>query len=608
MPIVTLNRDRLFARLGQTFASDDDFQDLCFDFGIELDDVTSEREMIRKQKGDAAIATDNLDDSVLYKLDIPANRYDLLCMEGIARALRIFLEKENAPTYNLVVPPQDQRVQIRVKPATKQVRQYVVGAILRDVNMTQEVYDSFLDLQDQLHRNVCRKRTLVAIGTHDLDKIQGPFRYDAKAPKDIKFQALKETEEMTAEELFAAYKSRPVCPLKPYLSIIQDSPVFPVIYDANDAVLSLPPIINGDRSKMTLATRNVLIECTATDLTRAKIVVNTLCAMFSEHCKEAFTVEAVDIVYEGDNERTELSPCLESTEFRTTVEFINKGNGTDIDPETTCKLLNKMQLPSEHVGDGALLVRAPVTRSDIIHPVDIQEDVAIAFGYNNIEFTKPKRQTTGKPLPINHLGDFMRQACAEAGFTEALTWTLLSEKDNFTLLRRENDGSAVRIGKAAFAEFEMCRTTMLPGLLRALQSSVGRVPLPLRLFECGDVVLRDDAEETGARNRRKLGAIFCGKSAGFEIIHALADRILQLNRVTFRASNDTSAPPSDLNSVYSLQESHSPTFFPGRQANIVRNGQVVGQFGILHPEVARDFKIPQDVLVSALEMDIEAFL
>jgi phenylalanyl-tRNA synthetase beta chain len=79
--------------------------------------------------------------------------------------------------------------------------------------------------------------------------------------------------------------------LKQYLHIIRDSPVYPVIYDANRVVLSMPPIINGDHSKITLDTKNVFIECTATDLTKAKIVLDMCITMFSEYCDQPFTVE-----------------------------------------------------------------------------------------------------------------------------------------------------------------------------------------------------------------------------------------------------------------------------------------------------------------------------
>lgn len=74
-----------------------------------------------------------------------------------------------------------------------------------------------------------------------------------------------------------------------YLPIIRDSPVYPIIYDKDDHVLSFPPIINSERSKITLNTRNVFIDLTATDMTKLNIVTNIVVTMFSEYCEEPFT-------------------------------------------------------------------------------------------------------------------------------------------------------------------------------------------------------------------------------------------------------------------------------------------------------------------------------
>lgn len=181
-----------------------------------------------------------------------------------------------------------------ITPSTAQIRPHAVAAVLRNIKFTQDSYTSFIDLQDKLHQNICRKRTLVAIGTHDLDTIKGPFTFDAKSPKDIKFKPLNQDKEMNAEELMELYSTH--AQLKAYLPIIRDSPVYPVIYDSNGIVLSMPPIINGDHSKITLNTKNVFIECTATDLTKAKIVLDTIVCMFSAHCAEPFIVESCEIV------------------------------------------------------------------------------------------------------------------------------------------------------------------------------------------------------------------------------------------------------------------------------------------------------------------------
>jgi phenylalanyl-tRNA synthetase beta chain len=156
------------------------------------------------------------------------SRYDLLCIEGIARALRVFLEKTKAPQYKLVYPPGGESKVLTVtcspevsllpnsakqspthhQSKTKKIRPYFACAILRNVKFTPRSYDSFMDLQEKLHQNLCRRRQLVAIGTHDLDTLKQPFRYEARSPKDIKFVPLGKAKAYTAEELMTVYEVR----------------------------------------------------------------------------------------------------------------------------------------------------------------------------------------------------------------------------------------------------------------------------------------------------------------------------------------------------------------------------------------------------------------
>lgn len=343
MPTVDVLRDRLFDMLGQKY-TDDEFQNLCFEFGIELDEVTSEKEMREKEVG-ASEETSGLSEDAIYKIDIPANRYDLLCIEGIASALRIFLQKDNRAEFKVVTPPPEKIITMKVRAETKAVRPYVVCAVLRDVTFDQARYESFIALQDKLHKNICRERTLVAIGTHDLDTVQAPFTYEALAPTKIQFQPLSETKEFDAKELFPYYRQKANCKLVPYLPIIESSPVYPVIYDSKRVVCSLPPIINGEHSKIKLSTKNVFIECTATDHTKANIVLNTVIAMFSRYCRDPFSVESVRVEYEGTGE-VKTYPNMQPTKFVTDAKYINSRVGINETAESMAKLLTKMSLPA----------------------------------------------------------------------------------------------------------------------------------------------------------------------------------------------------------------------------------------------------------------------
>lgn len=611
MPTVTVNRELLFKTLTKSF-TDDEFRDLCFAYGIELDDVTSMKEMLMRDTG---VVDNNVSDDVVYKIDVPANRYDLLCLEGLARSLRIFLGIEPMSQFTVTKPQQMQTM--IVKHETNQIRPFVVCAILRNITFDSHSYNSFLDLQDKLHHNICRKRTLVAIGTHDLDTISGPFEYHAKNPETITFHPLMEEKEFRADQLLHYYEFEKVnSKLKPFCKIINKSPVYPVIYDANGVVLSLPPIINGNHSKISINTKNVFIECTATDMTKAQIVLNMMITMFSPYCKEAFNVEGVNVVYENPefSKYNGVTPDLTPRTVTANADYVNRGIGINIPVTKMAELLTRMSLPAEaNVDKNELTVFIPPTRPDILHACDVMEDVAVAYGFNNLKPCIPPTPSEGRQQPINKLSDLMRENLAQAGYTEALTWALCSIEENFTHLRKPDDGTlAVKVSNPKTAEFQLVRTNLVGGLLKTLSANQAFLNLPIRLFEVSDISLLDASTDIGARNERRLAALYCGSTSGFEEIHGILDRVMELNRARF-AHEDKSirdkarkSDKKDERPVYDIVASSDDTFFPGRRADITLNGTKIGTFGVIHPEVLLNFGIPNPC--SAVELNVEALL
>mmetsp|Transcript_19300 Transcript_19300/g.24904 ORF Transcript_19300/g.24904 Transcript_19300/m.24904 type:complete len:640 (-) Transcript_19300:40-1959(-) len=639
MPTLSVEKELLFVQIGRTY-TDHDFDELCFEFGVELDEITSAREEAEKSSGFTLSAKqlEAYSDAILYKVDVPANRYDLLCIEGLSRAIRIFLGDVDAPKYEFSGDPV---CTMTVKKAnTDKIRPFVVCAVLRDVTFNQERYNSFIDLQDQLHRNLCRQRTLVAIGTHDLDSVKAPFFYDAREPKDIKFVPLTPADKgaFVSSDLLKFYETDPTAKhLKPYVSIIKDSPVYPVILDSNETVMSLPPIINGDHSKITLDTKNVFIECTATDLTKANIVLDTVVTMFSEYCAKPFSVEPVLVQFEdesGSIVNSYVTPALSTRQEQATVEFCNSLIGINLSAEEMKALCNKVQLgPAELLEDGKILsVTVPPTRSDILHPVDIAEDIGIAFGYNNITKRIPTTSTVGGEFGLNHFGDLLREEIGRAGYIEVLTHGLCSIRDNFTALRRPVS-AAVSLSNPANVEYQVIRTTLLPGLLKTLQhNKSASFTGGFKLFEISDVVLPDSetvVTETvvGARNSRRVCAVYAGPTSGFEIIHGLVDRIMTLTEV---APDPSYAGPGALRgdeekfrvsregwmykivALDSEADDNGKTYFPGRAAAIMLStpekpeSTQIGTFGILHPEVLENFDIQYPS--SCVELDLEALM
>eukprot|EP00850_Spirogloea_muscicola_P021335 SM000245S08174 [mRNA] locus=s245:26566:32992:+ [translate_table: standard] len=674
MPTIGVGRDNLFRALGRTY-TEDEFDELCFEFGIELDDVTTEKAIIRKEKHLDDEEAD-ADEEVIYKIEVPANRYDLLCLEGLARALRIFLSTESTPEFRLAAGPPP--LQMTVLPETALIRPFIVCAALRGVSFDQTSYDSFIELQDRLHQNICRRRTLVSIGTHDLAKVQEPFTYEqALPPMDINFVPLKQTRSFNGMELMEFYKSDNK--LKKFLHIIADSPVFPVVLDKNrhggwldldivEAVLSLPPIINGALSAMSASTRDVLLEVTALDLTKANIVLNTMASgalpadhassrfssmelhaegcgrtiarlgsgfgesggclsltwgnvadviadglsqpvrhspeghcltlalhflqvtMFAQLCKRPFEVEPV-VVVEADGTSTS-TPNLSMKFIEVDNAYINGHIGIKQRASEAASLLTRMQLPSTAIDEGGvdgfggrLRVSVPPTRSDVLHACDVME-VPSAYC------------CSGRLGDNENLNASLWLQVAQAGFTEVLTFSLISLAENFQMMNRPNDGAtAVKISNPRSSEFEVVRSSLLPGMLKTLSHNK-EAPRPVKLFEVSDVARLDPSKDVGACNLRHMVASFCGLTSGFEVIHGLVDRVMEVAGV---------GPLSEeLPQGYYIKASQQGEFFPGRQADIICRGQKIGTFGVIHPEILEKFDILDPC--TAMELDVSELL
>lgn len=510
-------------------------------------------------------------------------------MEGLARALKAFIAKDSElqlPKYTVNVP--EQIATISVAPETAQVRPVVVGAILRNITFTQASYESFIDLQDKIHNGIGRRRQIVSMGTHDLDTVKGPFTYEAVPPQRISFIPLNQDALVDGLGMMSLYENDNK--LKKFLPIIRDSPVYPVVYDSERTVISVPPIINSDHSKITLNTKNVFIEVTATDETKAMVALNTICVEFSRYCANPYSVEAVKIVYPDG--RTVITPDFSCRPEVVSVDYVNRCTGLSLSAAEMAILLKRMFVEAEAKSEKELLVHVPPHRSDIFHACDVMEDVAIAYGFNRIPKSIPKASTIGAAFPLNKLTDLLRREVALTGFTEVLTLTLCSHKENFDFLKRADPGNeAVVLSNPKTIEYEVVHTSLVPEILKTIASNK-RLPLPIKIFQIADVVLQDSSRDVGARNERRLCAAICDLTSGFEVIHGLLDRVFQMVGV---------APSS-----YSVRPSEISMYFPGRQAEVLFNDKVIGSFGIVHPEVLEKFEVPN--VVSLLEINIEPFL
>jgi phenylalanyl-tRNA synthetase beta chain len=397
-----------------------------------------------------------------------------------------------------------------------------------------------------------------------LSTIQAPFTYEALPPKDIVFAPLNRPGEvMDGIKLFEVLSEDRH--LNKYLPIIKDSPVYPVILDKNRTVCSLPPIINGEHSKITLATRDIFIDMTATDEARLENALNILVAMFCEYCAEPFTIEPIKVVYPDGT--SSIQPKLAPRKTTARLSYINSCTGLSLDTTQVSKFLNRMgheARPSSSNPKEIVEVEIPSTRPDVLHECDLMEDVAVAYGFDNLPRRFPSTNTVAAPLPINKLSDLIRRECAYSGWTEVLPLILCSRDENFSSLRKKDDGSAITLENPKTAEYQVVRTSLLPGMLKTIREN-SKHSLPMRTFEVSDVAFKDEVTDPQrcARNERHVTAVYTNKSANFEIVHGLLDRLMRSLDVPHIGAGDKSTRKG-----YYLKASDNPTYFPGRAASI----------------------------------------
>lgn len=371
---------------------------------------------------------------------------------------------------------------------------------------------------------------------------------------------------------------------------------------------------------------------TATDKTKLDIVVMLMATMFAEYCKVPFEVEPVKIHLPDGT--SVITPNVEPRRTTASHSYINAATGLNLSREEWSKLLTRMSLaasPSPSDPD-VLDVLVPCTRPDILHECDIMEDAAIAYGYNNLPTSMAGSATVAKPNPINKLGDILRKECAQAGWTEALPYILCSHDENYKWLKREDPGGeCIRLANPKTLEFQVVRTSLIPGLLKTARENKS-VPLPLKVFEVSDVAFQRLELDRRSQNERHLGAVYINHKAGFEVVHGLLDRIMQILGVPFIATSGSEAEYG----YYIAEAKDESTFLPGRAAHVFLRPKAaakpkaeegvldsvagalkaalpgasrdvrIGQLGILHPEVLASFDITRPA--STLELNIEPLL
>jgi len=477
------------------------------------------------------------------------DRPDLYSVEGVARAMRGFMDIEpGLPEYSTT----ESGIEISLDEGIADIRPVLGCAVIRGINFTSSSIKSLMGLQEALHWGLGRDRKKVSIGVHDLSNIIPPFRYMAADP-EFEFVPLGFTETMSMREILEKHPKG-----VRFASLLEGLEHYPLIKDANDNVLSFPPIINGTLTMVEESTTDLFIDVTGL----SKEVYIALNIVVSALAERGGQIETVKIVYPDGT--TKVTPDLSPTVRHLTKADIESLIGKEMPVEQIVSCLEKMRFGAKDVGNGNIEIQVPSFRADILHSYDLIEDIAIGIGYDNIEAVFPKNAAVGAAHPFSLLGTRMREIMVGLGYMEVMPFTLTSERVHFDWMRRPEQEGITKVLKPISEDQTLVRPTILPNLMEILSLNQHH-ELPQRLFEVGEVV-------TDCMNRIHLAAISIHSQANFEEVREVVDAVMREKCVE-----------------YSTAKSGDPAFIPGRTADIFVDGVRVGVMGEFHPEVLTNF-------------------
>ncbi|MGQ9582757.1 MAG: phenylalanine--tRNA ligase subunit beta [Thermoplasmatota archaeon] len=503
----------------------------------------------------------------VVELEFFPNRPDLYSVEGVARALRAFLgAAPGMPRYEL----SDSNIDMTIEESVADIRPFVVCGVVRGLEFSDAMIRSLMDLQERLHTTMGRRRSKVSIGVHDLDRVRPPFTYKAVEPRSVRFVPLARTEPMDMEEILERHEKG-----VEFAHLVRGRGRYPLIVDRDGSVLSFPPIINGVLTQVTEETRNLFLDVTGTDYNAVSCALNIVATSLAERGGRLETV-----VLRYPKRAPFRTPSLLSKKKSLDPAYANRVLGTKLSSEEMVESLRRM-MHDASLADARIEVGIPAFRSDIIHEIDLVEEVAIGHLYSRLQGELPRAMTFGRELAVEFRVERARQTMIGLGFNEMMTFTLTSPARQFG---SEWGGEATELLNPVTEDQTILRTELLPSLLEVLRVNRRR-ELPQRVFEVGEVVV-------GHRNRRRLAAALTHPRASFTEAKSLVLAVLRELGLARRAE---------------VRPLERPGFIRGRCAALSLRGEVnrLGWFGELHPETITAFELSHPV--AGLEVELEGW-
>lgn len=540
MPTITLNR-RVFDELVGKPLSTEELKDRIPMLGTDLDELTEDEIIV----------------------EVFPDRPDMLSEQGFSRAFSSFIGvKTGLREYKV----NKGKNKVIIEDSVKEVRPYTACAIVKGIKFDDEKIKEVIDIQEKLHVTFGRNRRKIAIGIYPFEKIKTPIYFKALPPDKIKFQPLESQEEMNGYEILEKHKAG-----IEYGHLLRGKEKFPIFIDANNKILSMPPIINShETGKINERTKDVFIECSGFDFLSLKIALNIIVTALADMNGQVYSM---DLIY---GKEKEVTPNLEATKMNLSLKYINKILGLDLKEIDLKGLLEKMGLSYKN---GIALI--PAYRSDILHEIDLVEDIAIAYGYDKFKEEIPNVATIADENEFYKFKEKIANLIIGLGLLETSSYSLtnpinLNEKMNSNL-------KYIEVENPSSTEYSCLRSWLIPSLLEILSNNKHN-EYPQKIFEIGKC-FKENGDETGISEFTRIGILISHNKVDFTEIKQVLDTIC-----------------SSLNLEYEIEESEHHSFIPGRVGRVAVKGKNVAYIGEISPEILSNWEL--EMPVAALELNL----
>jgi len=545
MTILTLNKKELESKIGKITK---ELEEKITSMGTPIEEVTENE----------------------VSVEIFPNRPDLLSLQNFARAVNQFNRKKSIAKFNINKP--EKNYSVKIEKSVKKVRPYTVCAIVKKLKFNEERIKEIIDIQEKLHNSIGRKRKKIAIGIYPLEKINLPIKFIAKNPEEIKFKPLESNKEITGRQILRSHPAG-----RDYAHLLEKEELFPIFVDAKDKILSMPPIINSEETgRITEKTNEIFIECSGHNLPYLKKCLNIIISSLSEIGGEIYSMQIDD----PENGKS-ISPEMEPEELEFRIEDIEKTLGIKLNEKEIKKHFERMGIGYLNKSKKSIAL-VPAYRTDILHWIDLAEEVAIAYGYENFEPEIPKISTIAEEDQKEKTKRIISEILIGLGLIETSSFHLTT-KSNIKKMHFDYKGF-IEVENSK-TEKDTLRIDLLTGALQIFSENSDST-YPQKIFEIGRVFLRDNSKETGIKEKEKLVIGLIDEQISFTEIKQILDYLFKM-----------------LSLNYSIENTENTNFIIGRVGKILVNKKEIGFIGEITPRVLKNWKIKKPVV--ALEIDLD---